>query len=60
MYKEVFFKGKGKSYKMSNWLKIDVKISPCLEPTACDRSAIFICQKLTTCNIFAVVMGGVF
>jgi len=40
-----------KSYRTSSWLKVDVKISPCLESTTYNRLAIFLCQKPTACNI---------
>jgi len=48
-----------KSYRTSSWLKVDVKISPCLESTTYNRLAIFLCQKPTACNRLIMVMGGV-
>jgi hypothetical protein len=59
MYKGVKKKGKGRSYRTSSWLKIDVKISPCLEPIAYGRSTIFLCQTPMAYNRLAMVMGGV-
>jgi len=40
-------------------VQVDVKISPCLEPITYNRSAIFLCQKPTTCNRLVMVKGGV-
>jgi hypothetical protein len=45
---------------MSSWLKVDVKIFPCPELTACGKLAIFLCQKPTIYNRSTMVMGGVF
>jgi len=45
---------------MSSWFKVDVKTFPCSELTACDRLAIFLCQKPMVYTRSTMVMKGVF
>ncbi len=52
-------KGKGRSYRTSSWLKVDVKIPPCPKSIAYNRLVIFLCQKPMTCNRSIMVIGGV-